>query len=221
MVLIRYLQVAVQVVVFVLTIVTAVRAFRYSAEEYRAARQPPWIRVLLVVATPFALICPVVVVVPLYFWIGVRPAMTRAGRQVAAAQPSDEEWVRQARQRYADEIEARPGAPETAAAAGRERLREDDPFAALLFFEEAIRRLHDGYVTQWMADRQPAIEDSYILTDYLTALAKVRERRPAVPVAGTVHGVAGWLRAIMAAGAAADHDVTPYLSAIQRLVPAR
>lgn len=70
-----------------------------------------------------------------------------------------------------------------------------------------------------MADRRPAIEDSHILADYLTALAQLREGHPGVPVAATVDRVTGHLRAIMAS-CAESHDVTPYLSALQRLGPA-
>ncbi|MEV6596364.1 hypothetical protein AB0M36_05780 [Actinoplanes sp. NPDC051346] len=52
MVLIRFAQLAVQLIVLVVTIATTVRALQFSRDEYRAAHRPPWIRVMLGVATP-------------------------------------------------------------------------------------------------------------------------------------------------------------------------
>jgi hypothetical protein len=216
MVLFRSIQFLVQIVIFVFAVVTAVRAAQFRRDEYLAAQRPPWIRIVLGVATPFAAICPLAVAVPLYYWIGVHPALIRARLQAAAAEPGDEERIRQARQRYHDEIGARPGTPEAAAAAGRERSAQGDHGTALLFFEEAIRRLYDAYVTHRMAGRQPAIEDSRILADYLTTLTTVRERRSGA-AGGPADNTIRQLQAITGACITAGHDATPYISAIQRL----
>lgn len=114
----------------------------------------------------------------------------------------DSAWLGSGESRYSSLVSNHYGSPDTIAAGGDQRLRDDDPAAALFFFQKAIDTLHSIYVagfndagpSSWA--RQPSGRDLDIVDRYLQTLRTVRSLRPAAPVQESVTEVTHRLRTI-------------------------
>ncbi|HSL73891.1 MAG TPA: hypothetical protein VK853_05475 [Ilumatobacteraceae bacterium] len=114
----------------------------------------------------------------------------------------DGAWLRAGEGRYSSLIPNHYGSPDTIAAGGAQRLQQDDPAAALFFFQKSIDTLHSIYVcgfndtgpASW--SRQPSSRDLEIADQYLQTLRTVRALRPAAPVKESVTEVTHRLRTI-------------------------
>jgi hypothetical protein len=111
-------------------------------------------------------------------------------------------WLHAGEARYDSLVTNHYGSPDTIAEGGRVRLLENDPAAALFFFQKSIDTLHSIYVCgfndtgpgSW--PRQPSHRDLEIVDSYLDALRMVREMRPAAPIDASVKEVTHRLRTI-------------------------
>lgn len=138
----------------------------------------------------------------------------------------DASWLRAGESRYRALIPNHYGSPDTIAAGGVQRTQQDDPAAALFFFQKAIDTLHSNYCSFGLApadwSRQPSDRDLGIVDAYLHALGQVRALRRGAPVNESVREVTHRLRVISTTFAQNGLDATPYydrLASLAQLAP--
>jgi hypothetical protein len=135
----------------------------------------------------------------------------------------DAAWLVGGEARYDRLVSNHYGSPDTIAAGGDQRLRQDDPGSALFFYQKAIDTLHSIYLcgfndtgpSSW--SRQPSPRDQTIVDHYLSTLRIVRAARPAAPVKATVTEVTHRLRTISTKLQACGFDPSPYVRSLDAL----
>jgi hypothetical protein len=135
----------------------------------------------------------------------------------------DASWLRAGEARYELLISNHYGSPDTIAAGGDQRIQQNDPAAALFFYQKAIDTLHSIYVTgfnetgpsSW--SRQPSPRDHAIIERFLATLRTVRTQRPGAPVKASVTEVTHRLRTISSQFKRYGLDPSFYLSRLDTL----
>jgi hypothetical protein len=202
--------------VLILTVVTAVDAAKFHAEEYVATSQAPELRItFLLVPVAGMIIIPAGLAVSCWYWIGVRPKLDRARRRERAI--PDNVWLSAGRDRFAQTVGQYAASPEDAVAAGHDQQRSGDRAAALVFYQEAIERLHTLYVTERMTTRRPTIEDSRVIMPYLAALDSAQHLSRTGSAVFLARRAAWHLVGIVDACRNVGHDASVYRSALDRL----
>lgn len=112
--------------------------------------------------------------------------------------------------------------PEKAAAQARQALALSDPEAAFERAVKAVDRLHDFYVFERFANRQPSSADVSLIDTLVDSLTAVRRDRPHADVTSGVMEATHRLRTISTAADAAGIDSSRYrlgLSELARVAP--
>ena len=134
-----------------------------------------------------------------------------------APEPVSSTWLAEGERRFADDVPAHYGSPESIAAGGMLALERDDTASALFFFQKAIDLLHTLYVSSRMQRRKPGPRDGALLDLYTRALRNVREVEPGADVSDSVREVTHRLRTISTACRDVGTDPSRYLDALTGL----
>ncbi|WP_328644122.1 hypothetical protein OHS58_24510 [Amycolatopsis sp. NBC_00348] len=145
--------------------------------------------------------------------------VSRAPRATFEIEPSST-WLAEGEQRFADDVGAHYGSPESIAAGGMLALEHDDIASALFFFQKAVDLLHTTYVNSQMRNRAPGRRDGAVLDLYVRTLRNVRKVAPDADVGASVREVTHRLRTITTACQDAGVDPSLYLEALADLAAA-